>query len=139
MFNFLGKKYAFRIPEVNICLGDKKMEIVIGLAVIGFAGWWFFLKDKKPATTTEAPYKVEAEPAPAPVVEAPVAETPAPKAGGKATGRAPAAAAKATKAPAKPKAEKKPAAPKAPKAPAKAPAKAKTGGKAAAPKNTVAK
>ena len=117
------------------------MEIVIGLAVIGFAGWWFFLKDKGSSATPDAPYKVEVAPVvsePVKVEEpAPVVETPAPKAGGRTAGKAPAAAAKATKAPAKPKAEKKPAAPKAPKATtAKAP---KAGGKASAPKNTVAK
>lgn len=116
------------------------MEIVIGLVVIGFVGWWFFLKDKGSSATPSAPYKVEAAPVvsePVKVEEsAPVVETPAPKAGGKA-GKAPAAVAKAAKAPAKPKAEKKPAAPKAPKATtAKAP---KAGGKASAPKNTVAK
>ena len=120
------------------------MEIVIGLAVIGFAGWWFFFKDKGSSATPDAPHKVEE---PAPVVSEPVkveepapvvVETPAPKAGGKTSGKAPAAVARATKTPAKPKAEKKPAAPKAPKAPAKTSAP-KAAGKAAAPKNTVAK
>lgn len=129
--------------EVNICLGDKKMEIVIGLVIAGIAVWWFFFKDKESSATPDAPHKVEET---APVVSepvkveetAPVVETPAPKAGGKTSGKAPVAVAKATKTPAKPKAEKKPAAPKAPKAPAKATAP-KAAGKAAAPKNTVAK
>ena len=31
------------------------MEIVIGLAVIGFAGWWFFFKDKESSATPDAP------------------------------------------------------------------------------------
>ena len=30
------------------------MEIVIVLAVIGFAGWWFFLKDKGSSATPDA-------------------------------------------------------------------------------------
>ena len=119
------------------------MEIVIVLAVIGFAGWWFFLKDKESSATPDASPKVEES---APVVSepvkveesAPVVETPAPKAGGKTSGKAPVAVARATKTPAKPKVEKKPAAPKAPKAPAKATAP-KAAGKAAAPKNTAAK
>ena len=106
------------------------MEIVIVLAVIGFAGWWFFLKDKGSSATPDASPKVEES--------APVVETPAPKAGGKTSGKAPVAVARATKTPAKPKVEKKPAAPKAPKAPAKATAP-KAAGKAAAPKNTAAK
>lgn len=120
------------------------MEIVIGLVVIGFVGWWFFLKDKGTSATPDAPYKVEVAPVvsePVKVEEsAPVVETPAPKAGGKTSDKAPVAVAKATKSPAKPKAEKKPAAPKAPKAPKATTAKApKAGGKASAPKNTVAK
>lgn len=69
------------------------MEIVLIVAVLAFAGWFFFLRPKKEETKApEAPYKIEqpavGKPDPevkmvpedvAPVVEAPVLETPQPQ------------------------------------------------------------
>jgi hypothetical protein len=52
------------------------MEILIALAVVCVAGWWLFFRNKEEAVTP-APYKVETQPAPTPVVEAKV-EEPAP-------------------------------------------------------------
>jgi hypothetical protein len=52
------------------------MEILIVLAVVCVVGWWLFFRNKEEAVTP-APYKVETQPAPTPVVEAKV-EEPAP-------------------------------------------------------------
>ena len=57
------------------------MEIIIIVALLALALWWFFLREAPAKTETLAAYKVEtpptAEPAPAPVVEVKV-EEPAP-------------------------------------------------------------
>ena len=91
----------------------KQMEIIIVLAILGVALWWFFIRDEKKsdAEVTSAPYKV---PEPAATIPTPLVVEVIPT-GTEASSAAPAKA----KAPAKPKAPTKA------KAPAKAPAKPK--------------
>ena len=45
------------------------MEIIIGLIVIAAAGYFVFFRKKDEPLVISAPYKVDAAPAPAPVVE----------------------------------------------------------------------
>jgi hypothetical protein len=98
------------------------MEIIIVLAVCGFALYWFFVRKSPVAKVETAPYKVEATPAPAAepdavvvvenaVVPEAVVAAPAKKPRKPRAPKAPAAKAPAAKTPAAKKpAVKKPAA-----------------------------
>lgn len=80
------------------------MEIVIALAVVAAAVYWFMFRDKPEPETVNAPYKVETPPEPPAAPILPVAEAPKVEVVAKPKAKAPAKP--KAKAAAKPKAAK---------------------------------